>query len=189
MNTTGDGNQARDAADLYDDLLRASRAHAAAATRAAGDVPAAKLPARRLFVLTCMDARVDPLRMLGLRPGDAHVVRNAGGRVTDDVVRSLVLSSALLGTRHVAVVHHTDCGLLAPGDAHVRAQLRERGVDVEGFLRRRPSVRQAYGLQGTRWGGQTFYTRKALARWLERRGAAYRKWARKHPAPAHRMVK
>lgn len=94
----------------------------------AHDAP--KRPARRLFVLTCMDARVDPLRLLGLQVGDAHVVRNAGGRVTDDVVRSLVLSSTLLGTDHVAVIHHTDCGLGSTTDEQVRAAVAEHGVDI-----------------------------------------------------------
>ncbi len=91
---------------------------------------ASKAPARELFVLTCMDARVDPLRLLGLQVGDAHIVRNAGGRVTDDVVRSLVLSSTLFGANRVAVIHHTDCGLGSTTDAQVRADLAERGVDI-----------------------------------------------------------
>lgn len=90
----------------------------------------AKYPARGLFVVTCMDARVDPLSVLDLRVGDAHVVRNAGGRVTDDVLRSLTLSSTLLGTRHVVVLHHTDCGLYAPSEDAVRAALADRGVDA-----------------------------------------------------------
>lgn len=94
----------------------------------AHDAP--KAPARRLFVLTCMDARVDPLRLLGLQVGDAHIVRNAGGRVTDDVVRSLVLSSTLLGTGDVAVIHHTDCGLGATTDERIRADVAEQGVDI-----------------------------------------------------------
>jgi carbonic anhydrase len=68
-------------------------------------------PARKLVVLTCMDARIDPLRMLGLRDGDAHVLRNAGGRASDDAIRSIVISQQLLGTRHVVVIHHTGCGL------------------------------------------------------------------------------
>jgi carbonic anhydrase len=89
---------------------------------------ASKRPERQVFVLACMDTRVDPLPVLGLRLGDAHVVRNAGGRVTDDVIRSLVLSSALLGTRHALVMHHTDCGLRASSDEQVRASLRERGI-------------------------------------------------------------
>jgi carbonic anhydrase len=94
----------------------------------AGDTP--KLPARRLFVLTCMDARVDPLRLLGLELGDAHIMRNAGGRVSDDAMRSLVVSSALQGTREVAVIHHTDCGLGATTDEQMREDLAVHGVDV-----------------------------------------------------------
>lgn len=94
----------------------------------AHDAP--KAPARRLFVLTCMDARVDPLRLLGLQLGDLHVIRNAGGRVTDDVVRSLVLSSTLLGTDHVAVIHHTDCELGSTTDEEVRADLAAHGVEI-----------------------------------------------------------
>lgn len=72
-------------------------------------VPAA--PARQLAVVACMDARLDVFRMLGLHAGEAHVIRNAGGVVTDDVIRSLCLSQRLLGTREVVLVHHTGCGL------------------------------------------------------------------------------
>jgi carbonic anhydrase len=68
-------------------------------------------PAKRLAVLTCMDARIDVSALLGLRPGDAHVVRNAGGRATDDAVLSLAISQAAMGTREVMVMHHTDCAL------------------------------------------------------------------------------
>lgn len=68
-------------------------------------------PTRRLAVVACMDARLDVLRILGLRAGEAHVIRNAGGVVTDDVIRSLCLSQRLLGTREVVLVHHTGCGL------------------------------------------------------------------------------
>lgn len=93
-----------------------------------GDMP--KRPARQLFVLTCMDARIDPLRLLGLKLGDAHVMRNAGGRVSDDALRSLVLSSALLGTREVVVIHHTDCGLGATTDEQLRRDLADQGIDV-----------------------------------------------------------
>jgi carbonic anhydrase len=112
--------------DLHQQMLLANRSYAEART----GQPAPKLPSRHMFVLACMDARVDPLPMLGLAVGDAHVVRNAGGRVTDDVIRSLVLSSALLGTRYAVVIHHTDCGLRAASDEQVRASLRERGIDV-----------------------------------------------------------
>src|SRR5215475_13190083 len=68
-------------------------------------------PARRFAILTCMDARLDPAKYAGLAEGDAHVIRNAGGRVSDDAIRSLVISYKLLGTREFFVVHHTDCGM------------------------------------------------------------------------------
>ena len=68
-------------------------------------------PAQKLAVLTCMDARLDVHKLLGLRPGDAHVIRNAGGRVSEDVVRSLALSQAFLGTEEVMVIHHTGCAM------------------------------------------------------------------------------
>lgn len=68
-------------------------------------------PARSLVILTCMDARLDLFRSLGLRVGDAHILRNAGGRVSADAIRSLIVSAHLLGTREVGVIHHTSCGL------------------------------------------------------------------------------
>lgn len=85
-------------------------------------------PALKLAVLTCMDARVDVSGLLGLRPGDAHVIRNAGGRVTDDALRSLVISQAVLGTREVMVIHHTDCAL----GRMTQAQIAERITAVTG---------------------------------------------------------
>ena len=69
-------------------------------------------PARRFAILTCMDARLDPAKFAGLSEGDAHVIRNAGGRATEDAIRSLVISYKLLGTREWFVVHHADCGML-----------------------------------------------------------------------------
>ena len=68
-------------------------------------------PARRFAILTCMDARLDPAKFAGLAEGDAHVIRNAGGRASDDAIRSLVISYKLLGTREWFVIHHTDCGM------------------------------------------------------------------------------
>ena len=83
-----------------------------------GDKGALALPpARGFLILTCMDARLDPAKYAGLAEGDAHVVRNAGGRATDDAIRSLVISHKLLGTREWFVVHHTDCGMLFFDDA------------------------------------------------------------------------
>ncbi len=83
------------------------------ATYAAAFGPKADLalpPARRFAILTCMDARLDPAKFAGLREGDAHVIRNAGGRASDDAIRSLVISYKLLGTREWFVIHHTNCG-------------------------------------------------------------------------------
>ena len=80
-------------------------------------------PARKFAVVTCMDARLDPASFLGLEEGDAHVIRNAGGIVTDDALRSLVISHNLLGTEQVLVIGHTDCGMLTFKDADVQAQL------------------------------------------------------------------
>ncbi len=81
-------------------------------------------PARRVAVLTCMDARLDPAKFLGLSEGDAHVIRNAGGRASEDAIRSLIISYKLLGTREFLVVHHTDCGMLTFTNEQLREQLR-----------------------------------------------------------------
>jgi len=83
--------------------------------------------ARGLAVVTCMDSRIDPLAMLGLSPGDAKIVRNAGARVTDDVLRTLVLASYLLGVDTVMVVPHTECRMTTPSEAHVHAAIRDAG--------------------------------------------------------------
>ena len=80
-------------------------------------------PARHLAIVTCMDSRMDIFQMLGLKHGDAHIIRNAGGVVTDDVIRSLVLSQRFLGTREVILVHHTNCGLQAINEADFKASL------------------------------------------------------------------
>ena len=107
------------------DLLQANEAYAA--TRASVADPR---PGRHLAIVTCMDARIDVFAVLGLHLGEAHVIRNAGGRVTEDVLRSLALSSGVLGVDTVVVMQHTKCGLLGVTDA----QLREiTGADL-GFL-------------------------------------------------------
>jgi carbonic anhydrase len=87
-------------------------------------------PARHVAIVACMDARLDPARVLGLEEGDAHVIRNAGGRA-DDAIRSLVISQQLLGTREVVVIHHTDCGMLTFTDEQLRRKLHDGlGVDT-----------------------------------------------------------
>jgi carbonic anhydrase len=80
-------------------------------------------PGRRIAILTCMDARLDPAKFAGLAEGDAHVVRNAGGRASDDAIRSLVISHKLLGTREWFVIHHTDCGMQTFTDEVMRGLL------------------------------------------------------------------
>ena len=92
-------------------------------------------PSRRVAVVACMDARIDPARVLGLEVGEAHVIRNAGGVVTDDVVRSLCLSQRSLGTREIVLVHHTRCGLEGLDEAGFRTTLRdELGVEPQWSL-------------------------------------------------------
>src|SRR6185312_15324880 len=82
-------------------------------------------PSLRVAVVACMDARLDPVQLLGLRPGEAHVIRNAGGAVTDDVIRSLAVSQRKLGTTEVMLLHHTKCGMATFTDAEFRAELLE----------------------------------------------------------------
>ncbi|MDW7981374.1 MAG: carbonic anhydrase [Thermomicrobium sp.] len=103
------------------ELLAANERYARSFTKGELSLP----PKRRFAVLTCMDARMDPAKILGLDEGDAHVIRNAGGRASQDALRSLIISQQLLGTREVIVIHHTDCGMLTFTDETLRRQLRE----------------------------------------------------------------
>ena len=82
-------------------------------------------PARKLAVLACMDARLDPAKVLGLQEGDAHVIRNAGGVVSDDALRSLAISQNLLGTEAIILIHHTDCGMLTFTDEDFAQKLED----------------------------------------------------------------
>lgn len=92
---------------IVEEVLKANEQYAATFDK--GDLPMP--PARHFAILTCMDARLDPAKYAGLSEGDAHVIRNAGGRASDDAIRSLVISYKLLGTREWFVIHHTDCGM------------------------------------------------------------------------------
>jgi carbonic anhydrase len=115
---------------VTDELLAANEQYAATFTK--GDLP--RPPGRRVAVLLCMDARMDPLKILGLEDGDVNVLRNAGGRASDDVIRSLVISYKLLGTREFVVIHHTDCGLVDITNEGLRERLeRDLGVDASGI--------------------------------------------------------
>src|SRR4030095_15442367 len=80
-------------------------------------------PARHIAIVACMDARLNPYGLLGLQEGDAHIIRNAGGVVSDDVIRSLTISQRLLGTREIILIHHTDCGMLTFKDDAVKDQI------------------------------------------------------------------
>jgi carbonic anhydrase len=88
-----------------------------------GDLPLP--PAKRVAIVACMDARLNPYGLLGLQEGDAHVIRNAGGVITDDEIRSLAISQRLLGTEEVMLIHHTDCGMLTFADDDFRRQVQD----------------------------------------------------------------
>jgi carbonic anhydrase len=117
----------------------------------ATSVPAGHLdvrPSRRLAVVTCMDSRLDVFAALGLRGGEAHILRNAGGVITDDVIRSLAVSQRRLGTREVMLIHHTNCGMLSLTDDGFRAELQQAtGVApafaIESFSDLDSDVRQS----------------------------------------------
>ena len=125
-------------------LLAANERYAAVFTK--GDLPMP--PGRHVSVLVCMDARLHPEKFLGLDEGDAHVIRNAGGRASDDALRSLIISYKLLGTREFVVIHHTDCGMLTFTNDQLRDILRNdlnadaSAIDFLPFSDLDESVRQ-----------------------------------------------
>ena len=130
--------------DVIDALVANNRAFAASLPEQHLDVR----PARRLAIVTCMDSRLDVFAALGLQQGEAHVLRNAGGVITDDVIRSLAVSQRRLGTREVMLIHHTDCGMQSLTDDGFRAELQEAtGVApafaIESFSDLDADVRQS----------------------------------------------
>ncbi len=115
---------------MFDDLLEANRRYQAQFH----DPGVAGKAAKGLAVLTCIDTRIDPLAMLGLVPGDAKIIRNAGARVTPDALRSLVLAANLLNVSRVCVVQHTNCAMVGSTDEELRARIGSlRGVDASGW--------------------------------------------------------
>ena len=106
---------------VTDEMLENNAAYAGSFDK--GDLPLP--PARGVAVVACMDARLDVHKILGLEEGDAHVIRNAGGVITDDEIRSLTISQRLLGTREIVLIHHTDCGMLTFSDDDLKAQIHE----------------------------------------------------------------
>lgn len=119
---------------ILDEVLSANKTYA---DKFGDKAKLAMPPARRFAILTCMDARLDPAKYAGLAEGDAHVIRNAGGRASDDAIRSLVISYKLLGTREWFVVHHTDCGMQTFTDEIMRRLLRNSletaTIDASGW--------------------------------------------------------
>ena len=129
---------------VTDELLRNNDTYAEGFDK--GELPMP--PSRQIAVVACMDARLDVYRILGLELGEAHVIRNAGGVITDDAIRSLVISQRLLGTREIILIHHTDCGMLTFRDDEVKAAITEDvGVRppfaLEAFPDAQQDVRQS----------------------------------------------
>jgi carbonic anhydrase len=129
---------------VTDELLRNNEAYAASFDK--GDL--AMPPTRKVAVVACMDARLQPNRILGLEEGEAHVIRNAGGVITDDEIRSLAISQRLLGTEEIILMHHTDCGMLTFTDEDFRRALQEEvGIKphwtTEAFADLEEDVRQS----------------------------------------------
>lgn len=130
--------------NVVDELLANNRAFAASLSDRHLDVR----PSRSLAVVTCMDSRLDVFAVLGLRDGEAHILRNAGGVITDDVIRSLAVSQRRLGTREVMLIHHTDCGMQSLTDDGFRSELLQAtGVApafaIESFADVDADVRQS----------------------------------------------
>jgi carbonic anhydrase len=127
-----------------DQLLENSKRYAESFHK--GDLPTP--PDKKVAVVACMDARLIPTRVLGLDEGDAHVIRNAGGVITDDEIRSLAISQNLLGTEEIILIHHTDCGMLKFTDEEFQSRLREAtgqepSWDCEAFADLDESVRES----------------------------------------------
>jgi carbonic anhydrase len=129
---------------VTEELLRNNAIYAESFEK--GDLPLP--PARDVAVVACMDARLDVHKILGLEEGDAHGIRNAGGVITDDEIRSLTISQRLLGTREVILIHHTDCGMLTFSDDELKAQIHEDvglkpHFSMESFSDLKEDVRQS----------------------------------------------
>ncbi len=132
---------------VTDELLANNERYAASFDKGDLSLP----PAKKLAVLACMDARLHPYAILGLQEGDAHVMRNAGGVVTDDEIRSLAISQRLLGTEEIILIHHTDCGMLTFHDDDFKAQVQaDTGIKpewaAEAFSDLDEDVRQSIAL-------------------------------------------
>ena len=129
---------------VTDELLHNAEAYAKGFDKADLPMP----PGRKIAIVACMDARLNPYGILGLQEGDAHVIRNAGGVITDDTVRSLAISQRLLGTEEIVLIHHTDCGMLTFTDDAFRRSIQDEigikpGWAPESFRDPEEDVRQS----------------------------------------------
>jgi carbonic anhydrase len=142
-----------------DDLLANNAAYAAGFDRGSLAMP----PAKKVAVLACMDARLDPARVLGLSEGDAHVIRNAGGVATEDAIRSLVISQRLLGTDEIVLIHHTDCGMLTFKDDAVKDQIvADTGIRPSFALEAFPELEADVRQTAARIQASPFVPRKSI---------------------------
>ena len=122
---------------VTDELIENAKQYAASFDK--GDLPLP--PAKKLAVVACMDARLNPYGVLGLQEGDAHIIRNAGGVVTDDEIRSLAISQRLLGTEEIVLIHHTDCGMLTFTDDEFKRQVQDdTGIKPEWAVEAFPDL-------------------------------------------------
>jgi carbonic anhydrase len=146
---------------VTDELLRNAEAYAARFDK--GDLPLP--PAKKIAVVACMDARLDPQALLGLQEGDAHVIRNAGGVITDDEIRSLSISQRLLGTQEIVLIHHTDCGMLTFRDDDFRRAVQdETGIKPEWAAEAFPDVEEDVRQSIARIQASPFVPRKESVR-------------------------
>jgi carbonic anhydrase len=122
---------------VTDELLQNAKGYAESFDK--GDLPMP--PGRKIAIVACMDARLNPYGLLGLQEGDAHVIRNAGGVITDDEIRSLAISQRLLGTEEIVLIHHTDCGMLTFTDDEFKRSIQdELGIKPEWAAESFPDV-------------------------------------------------
>ncbi len=146
---------------VADEFLESNERYSAGFGKADLGMP----PAKQVAILACMDTRLDPARALGLEEDDAHVIRNAGGVVTDDAIRSLAISQRLLGTKEIVLVHHTDCGMLTFSDDGVKAQIEaDTGIRPPFALESFPDVDAAVRQSMARINASPFVPDKSAVR-------------------------
>jgi carbonic anhydrase len=146
---------------VTDALIANNAAYAAEFDKADLPMP----PARKVVVLACMDARLNPYGILGLEEGDAHIIRNAGGVVTDDEIRSIAISQRLLGTEEIILIHHTDCGMLTFTDDEFRRSIQdETGIKPEWAAEAFPDLEEDVRQSIARIAASPFIPRKDSVR-------------------------